>query len=182
MPARDWGGTVRPLPLRRGDAPRQLPVGATTRPLISPAFMLPRRGVVPSGGGGCGFVCRDAVAAKTRAAMASMSSAAARGGSASPPSGAAESRRLVRRQAQQLLPKHGRLGLWRGRGQRLLRWWRRLLRRWGGDEGTGVCCFLMVAERGIARYRDSFLGGEGCFVGYRGAMRRRDAVPSSGAG
>ena len=144
--------------------------------------MLPRRGVVPSGGGGGGFVCRGAVAAKTRAATASMSAAAARGGSASPPSGAAESRRLVRRQAQQLLPKHGRLGLWRGRGQRLLRWRRRLLRRWGGDEGTGVCCFLMVAARGIARYRDSFLGGEGCFVGYRGAMRRRDAVPSSGAG
>ena len=49
---RGWGGAVRPLPLRRGDAPRQLPVGATTRPLISPAFMFPRRGVVPSGGGG----------------------------------------------------------------------------------------------------------------------------------
>ena len=49
---RGWGGAVRPLPLRRGDAPRQLPVGATTRPLILPAFMLPRRFVVPSGGGG----------------------------------------------------------------------------------------------------------------------------------
>ena len=42
-----------------------------------------------------------------------------------------------------------------------------------------VASSFMVAARGIARYHDSF-GGEGCFVGDGGAMRRRDAVPLSG--
>ena len=45
-----------------------------------------------------------------------------------------------------------------------------------------VASLLMALARSVAWYRDSFLGGAGCFVGDGGAIRCRDAVPLSSAG